>query len=222
VDLPGVECRYFLAVSTTVPAQVLGLRGTSNLKNALLDVQITDELDTDLSMRLHRGFAVSSLAVLADVRPRLDKARPVRLVGHSLGGAQAVILGLWLQKEGFIVERVVTFGQPQLTNARGGGKAAGLPLLRVVNDRDLVPFMPPAEIVPFLKSYRPFGPEVVLLEGPSYYRPVSRAPDLPRLRAFVDALQAGGTPPEIQEHGIAVYAFRLSTKADAAQEVPAP
>jgi triacylglycerol lipase len=217
-DLPGVESRYFLAVSSG--AQILGVRGTANLRNAVIDSQVADELDPVLGIRLHRGFARATQAVLADALPRLDKDRPVRLVGHSLGGAEAVILGMHLVRQGYRVERIVTFGQPQVTNRRGGDAFADLPLLRISDDRDMVPFLPPAEAVPFLNSYRHFGPEIVLYGGSDYRRAASRPLDRPRVETFLHAVQAGDVPPDIREHFIATYVERLAALRTGAVEMP--
>ncbi len=74
------------------------------------------------------------------------KTDTVSLTGHSLGGAEAVILAMYLKTEGWKVSRVVTFGQPKVTDADGSKRFRDLPVLRVVNANDSVPLVPPLEV----------------------------------------------------------------------------
>jgi hypothetical protein len=47
-----------------------------------------------------------------------------------------------LRAEGFPVSRIVTFGQPKVTNEAGVDRYRDLPLLRIVNHDDPVPLLP--------------------------------------------------------------------------------
>jgi hypothetical protein len=47
-----------------------------------------------------------------------------------------------LHAEGFPVGRIVTFGQPKVTNEAGVDRFRDLPLLRIVNHDDPVPLLP--------------------------------------------------------------------------------
>ena len=132
---------YFLARNSA--RQVLSFRGTSNLENVLVDLKVSLMLDSKLGIQLHRGFAETSSSVLKYLPPSLDKSIPIVITGHSLGGAVAVIVALYLQQEGYDVQQVVTFGQPKVTNVGGAASFNDLPLLRVVTVKDIVPLVPP-------------------------------------------------------------------------------
>ncbi|MBL0059893.1 MAG: hypothetical protein IPP35_12580 [Elusimicrobia bacterium] len=66
------------------------------------------------------------------------------------------------------MSRVVTFGQPKVTDADGAKKFRDLPLVRIVNVNDPVPLVPPLEIKYLKKPYAHLGVEVTLLDGPFY------------------------------------------------------
>ena len=85
---------------------------------------------------------------------------------HSLGGAVAAILTIYMIEDGVEVVRVVTFGQPQFTTADGVKRLSFLPLARVVDENDVVPMVPPATATNLsFGPYEHVGPEVILLEG---------------------------------------------------------
>ncbi len=66
------------------------------------------------------------------------------LVGHSLGGVAALRLALMLSQAGRRVNRVLTFGQPRfLTDKTVAATASALPVLRVIDSRDVVHFAYP-------------------------------------------------------------------------------
>jgi len=91
------------------------------------------------------------------------------VTGHSLGGAVAALLAIYLIEDGYKVVRVVTFGQPKFTTAIGVEKLAFLPIIRVVDENDIVPMLPPTLFAN--KKYGIYGhvgSEAVLLDGPNY------------------------------------------------------
>lgn len=68
---------------------------------------------------------------------------PIKLTGHSLGGAVAVIVAAKLKIRGYRVDKVMTFGAPKATDARGAERLRELlSVLRVTHERDPVPLMP--------------------------------------------------------------------------------
>lgn len=106
----------------------------------------------------HRGFSTQADAILADLKtqqPRAGLDRPLWFTGHSLGGALAVLLALRLSNTaGFKLGGLVTFGQPKVGDA-ALSQAITQQLLpfyrRYVNQRDIVPKLPP------LPDYRHSG-----------------------------------------------------------------
>jgi hypothetical protein len=168
-ELPVSAVSYYLARSSS-GLQQLAFRGTANLENVLVDLDVQLQLDKDLGIQLHQGFSAAAKAVYDNALPYLDKTKPVQTTGHSLGGAVAVIVGMYLQRDGFQLTNVITFGQPKVTNVEGAGAFQGLPLTRVVTPSDIVPLVPPLSPLQLqnLDIYWHMGNEVILLPGKQY------------------------------------------------------
>lgn len=168
-ELAESAVSYFLTRSP-LGVQQLAFRGTSNLENVLVDLDVQLQLDKRLGIQLHQGFSAAAEAVYEDALPFLDKTKSVQTTGHSLGGAIAVIVGMYLQRDGFQLTNVVTFGQPKVTNVQGAEVFQSLPLTRVVTPSDIVPLVPPLSPLQLqnLDIYWHMGNEVILLPGKSY------------------------------------------------------
>ncbi|MGO2354606.1 MAG: lipase family protein [Marinomonas foliarum] len=140
--------------------------GTANLENAMLDLDLELKPDAILDIKLHQGFGSGAKAVYEDIKPFLTKDQPIHLTGHSLGGAIAVILGMYLQNDGYPVEQIITFGQPKVTNVTGANKFHTLPLTRVVTPDDIVPLVPPISPMQIkdLDIFWHMGEEIILID----------------------------------------------------------
>ncbi len=108
--------------------------------------------------KAHQGFCTQADAILADLQqqqPQAGLERPLWITGHSLGGALAILLALKLsQKPGSKLAGVVTFGQPKVGDVQLSQAITAqlLPFYRrYVNQRDIVPKLPP------LPDYRHSG-----------------------------------------------------------------
>jgi triacylglycerol lipase len=161
--IPLSQVSYFLSRANGV--QTIAIRGTANLENAMLDLDLELKPDAILDIKLHQGFGSGAKTVYEDIKPFLAKNQPIHLTGHSLGGAIAVILAIYLQKDGLPVEQVITFGQPKVTNVTGANKFDDLPLVRVVTLNDIVPLVPPISPMQIrdLDIFWHMGEEVILL-----------------------------------------------------------
>ena len=166
--IPLSQVSYFLSRANGV--QTIAIRGTANLENAMLDLDLELQPDSQLNIKLHQGFGSGAKAVYEDIQPFLSKEHPIHLTGHSLGGAIAVILAMYLEKDGFAVEQVITFGQPKVTNATGAKMFSSLPLTRVVTPNDIVPLVPPISPMQIkdLDIFWHMGEEVILLGGKTF------------------------------------------------------
>ena len=159
-----IDVRYFIETDIANREQTLSVRGTAEKPNVWQDIEITLIPDSVLGISLHSGFQTDAVAILEDASPHLRKDFSLRITGHSLGGAVAVILGLYLENEGYNVERVVTFGQPRFTTQELDATSLSN-TTRVVNDRDLVPMIPPHSV---FGAYQHSSPEVILREASDY------------------------------------------------------
>ena len=207
---------YFLAGNADM--QKLSIRGTSNLENVLVDIDVSLTLDTQLGEQLHRGFAEAALAVFHHVKPSLDKSIPIVTTGHSLGGAVAVIVALYLQQDGYEIQQVVTFGQPKVTNVAGAASFESLPLLRVVTIKDIVPLVPPVSPLQLqeLDIYWHLGEEIILLPGQEYSS-VRGIKSMLRATTFTSSV-----PDEsnVKAHQMTTYLNLINQKIALSKEVP--
>lgn len=166
--LPDSQVSYFLSRSNGV--QTIAVRGTANLENALVDVDLALQFTPALNIILHQGFAAATQAIYQDVKPYLIEDMPIATTGHSLGGAVAVILAMHLAHDHYPLQQVMTFGQPKVTNVAGAKAFAALPLIRVVTPHDIVPLVPPLSPLQIkdLDIYWHIGEEVILLGDHEY------------------------------------------------------
>jgi triacylglycerol lipase len=141
-NLARVDVRAFVEVDEAQRRQWVVVRGTANLMNAAEDADYAKVEAPDLGIVVHQGFHDDAEAVWTFARPLLKPGLETRITGHSLGGALALLIAMRLQTEGFPVGRIVTFGQPKVTNAKGVDRFRDLPLLRIVNHDDPVPLLP--------------------------------------------------------------------------------
>jgi hypothetical protein len=144
--------------------QTIVFRGSGHPRNFLVDLNFRPSRSDKLKCRIHRGFLKSVSEIDAIATGLLDKKRKVRIAGSSLGGALAVVYGMFLKKQGFDIDLIITFGQPRVTDKKGRAIWGGLPLVRVVNRTDAFPAIPPYQ--PF--GYAHFG-RMILLHDDYYY-----------------------------------------------------
>ncbi len=215
-DLPESDVRFFVLVDDRTRTQHIAVRGTSNLTNIRVDATFTPEPDVNLGVPLHLGFSRAGAELHENVRPYLKRDYRTTVTGHSLGGALAAILGMHLKADGYRVTRVITFGQPKVTNVDGARRYGDLPILRFVNRND-----PVAEVPPLLSlrdvdwRYSHVGPEVILWTGNRYIY-VERHQAL-----FTAVLSFWGNlgNHEVAEHTMEAYLASLRNKVHGAEEI---
>ena len=118
---------------------IIVFRGTANLKNVGTDIDLRPFKDDELDAYIHRGFRDAAMFTLDDIKKNYKIEKTVYLTGHSLGGAIAQIIGLWLDNDGYNVQ-IYTFGSPKVSTTFFGNQPNHY---RVTLRNDPVPFMPP-------------------------------------------------------------------------------
>ncbi len=160
--LPLTKIRYMILGSENGQPQHIILRGTKDWASLLMDAQFIKAEDHN-GTELHSGFLKVAREFINLEQSHLNPESPVIISGHSLGGAAGIIIGSFLQESGFEIQKIITFGHPRLTNLKGAERLSDLPIVRVINSTDPVPFLPPKFI-----RYRHFGKVVVLRGGESF------------------------------------------------------
>ncbi|MEN6477039.1 MAG: lipase family protein [Rectinema sp.] len=211
IELPGVKNRYGIFVDDTGHNQYVAIRGTANFHNALLDVEFFKEKSPELEIFVHRGFETAARALYADLKPRLVHGYRLYISGHSLGAAEAQLLGMMLKVDGVAVTRIVASGPPKITDAEGWRRYADLPVVRVAAPFDPVPFLPPGGLVYDENPYIQGGPLLMILDGramtvvkPEFFGTLSDA---------FRAIGKAGKKFDIADHMVRSYAARLNEKA---------
>jgi hypothetical protein len=143
-ELAGCRVQFAVVDDRQNAVQWIALRGTFNPRNALVDGRMKVAWEPRLNAYIHSGFLRAAREAYDAIRPMLDPARQIRITGHSLGGAVAVILTALLAEDRgrFTIGRTVTFGQPMVTDINGARLLQKHSLLRIVNRGDPVAMLP--------------------------------------------------------------------------------
>ncbi len=217
IDLPTVAGRVIILTDHAQRVQWIAARGTENFEDVLLDAESVSRPDRHAGVRLHRGFEKYADAAYARVYPLLRQGYRVNLTGHSLGGAAAAIIMMYLHADGVQLGEVVTFGQPKVTDAYGVARYAGAPITRVVDCRDPIPLTPPRGIRSAQNGeFRHFGREIVLYDGPLH----SVLPEHYAERLDVTSFWHSLPRIEARDHKMSNYRARIEPKLHGAREIP--
>lgn len=212
----SVDVLYFLETDRQQNTQTLTIRGTVNKPNVWQDAEIELVKDNRLGINLHKGFRDDAVKIYADVKPYLKKNYSIRVTGHSLGAAIAAINAGYLHKDGFKVDRLVTFGGPKVTD-KEGKKAVPSSIIptRVVHDDDVVSMLPPSGFL--FGSYQHFGPEVILRDGRKYVY----LPDHDANRLSIGEFWRNITDFSTKDHHMSAYLSNIEEKVEnGARQVP--
>ena len=132
---------------------IIVIRGTANEANVLSDIDIRLVSDARTGIRLHKGFRDAATTIMQIIDTSMTTRgiaqgqtrtypleQTVHVTGHSLGGAVAQIIGMWLHKRGKNVQ-VYSYGSPKVSSeVLSGGQPTHW---RVVRLSDPIPFTPP-------------------------------------------------------------------------------
>ncbi len=210
------EVSYFLTIINDV--QVIAVRGTANTQNVMVDLDLQLIPSDTLGIQLHQGFANAASSIFKDIKPSLNKQQAISTTGHSLGGAVALILAMHLQKQGYLLTSVMTFGQPKVSNITGASKFNDLPLIRVVTQDDIVPLVPPLSPLQLknLDIYWHSGEEIILMKANEF----SRTEGLKSMMRATKILSAVPDERNLKAHQMTTYLDLIKGKLKSAKQVP--
>ena len=132
---------------------IIIIRGTANDANVLSDIDVRLVDDTRTGIKLHKGFRDVAVTIMQIIDTATKTGRivqgnqlqyplehTVHVTGHSLGGAVAQIIGMWLHTRGKNVQ-IFSYGSPKISSqVLSGGQPTHW---RVVRRSDPIPFTPP-------------------------------------------------------------------------------
>jgi len=119
---------------------IIVIRGTANKSNVESDIDVRLVSDARTGIYLHKGFRDASITIMQILDESYTIEHTVHVTGHSLGGAVAQIIGMWLHKRGKNVQ-IYSYGSPKVSSqVMSGGQPTHW---RVVRLSDPVPFTPP-------------------------------------------------------------------------------
>ncbi|MFV2004075.1 MAG: lipase family protein [Gammaproteobacteria bacterium] len=216
-QITGYEVSYTLATNDVAKKHILAVRGTANLKNVIVNsafVLVPDKLS---GIDIHQGFLLSARDIYQQVQPVIKPGYTIDTVGHSLGGAAALILAMMLDAQGYPVGEVVTFGQPKVTNITGSRKFKHLNIKRLVTDKDMVPLVPPVDLMDLMKLsiFWHQGTEIVLYEDNRY----SVLTGMDSMRRAADFLSDMPSEQHLNNHFMTTYIQYLKAKLNSPEEV---
>ena len=159
-DLGQSRGKLFIVTDSYYKTQTIVIKCTGII-SLLKDSSLYKRSGSELNASFHQGLEDRAYEAHKIVVPLIRKGYKTYIVGHATGGGAAVILMAYLKRDGFSIEKVVTFGQPRVTNRIGVDFYKDFPLVRVVLKSDVVP------LLPLGSTYKHFGFEV-FLDGDNY------------------------------------------------------
>ena len=119
---------------------IIVIRGTANEANVLSDIDVRLIKDVRTGIYLHKGFRDAAITIMQILDNDHTVEHTVHVTGHSLGGAVAQIIGMWLHNRGKNVQ-IYSYGSPKVSSqVLSGGQPTHW---RVVRSSDPIPFTPP-------------------------------------------------------------------------------
>ena len=115
--------------------------------------------------------------------------------------------------------KVITFGQPKVTNLNGSQRFAHLDVTRIVMPKDVVPLVPPFDPVDIANKfdiYWHLGTEVLLQQKNTY----SQLAGMQSMMRVTDFLNQTISEENLQQHYMQLYIESLSRKLVNPERIP--
>jgi len=216
-QVDGFSVAYVLATNDAAKKHILAVRGTANVENAIVDAAFVLVPDKVSGIDIHQGFLLSARDIYQKVKPEINPNYEIDTIGHSLGGASALILAMMFDAQGYKVGEVITFGQPKVTNISGSRKFEHLNIKRLVTPKDVVPLVPPIDPMDLMKLsiFWHQGTEIVLYEN-NEYSVLTGTDSMMRTTSFLNDI-----PDEqnLTNHFMTTYIKHLKTKLEKPVEI---
>ncbi|MES2744989.1 MAG: lipase family protein [Bdellovibrionota bacterium] len=170
---------------------LVAVRGTTSFLETLQDMRLAQSSLSGIGLpgKAHRGFVSLYQQVYRELGPilkqrNLESPKPIVLVGHSMGGAVALLLAMKLEAEGFAVQSLYTSAQPRVGDEifyREVSSTLDGRYFRLENSHDFVPHVPPSTSVGsdfasifFAEGTRSYSSLTRLVETLDYGLPVGK------------------------------------------------
>ena len=209
-QIPGYSVAYIYAVNDESRQALITVRGTSNVENAVVDAAFVLVPDRITGVDIHQGFLLSARDIYLQLKPEIDPSYTVNTIGHSLGGAAALILAMMIDAQGYEVGKVITFGQPKVTNISGSRKFSHLDVTRLVTPKDIIPLVPPMDPMDMM-NFSIFwhqGTEVLLYADQRY----SVLSGMKSMMRAADFLNDVPSQRHVSDHFMTTYIRHLENK----------
>ncbi len=216
-QLDGYSVAYAFATNDQTRQHMIAVRGTSNAENAIVDAAFVLVADPLTGIDIHQGFLLAARDIYQQIQPEIKSGYSINTVGHSLGGAVALILAMMFDAQDYSVGKVITFGQPKVTNISGSRKFKHLNVVRLVTPKDIVPLMPPLDPMDLmnLSIFWHQGTEVVLFKN-KQYAVLSGTDSMLRASDFLNDIPS---EQHLKNHFMTTYIKHLKSKLHSPEEV---
>lgn len=216
-QLEGYSVGYAIATNDVRRQHVIAVRGTSNVENVIVDAAFVLVPDKITGIDIHQGFLLSARDIYQQILLQLKPGYTINTIGHSLGGAAALIIAMMLDAQGHPVGEVITFGQPKVTNISGSRNFKHLDVTRLVTPKDIVPLMPPLDPMDMLNLsiFWHQGTEIILFDKGRY----SVLTGVNSMMRATDFLNDMPSEQHINNHFMSTYISRLESKLHSVEQV---
>lgn len=216
-QLDGYSVAYVIATNDSTRQHIIAVRGTSNVENVIVDAAFVLVPDKLTGIEIHQGFLLSARDIYQKILAEIKPGYKINTIGHSLGGAAAIIVAMMLDAQGHSIGEVITFGQPKVTNISGSRKFKHLNVKRLVTPKDVVPLTPPLDPMDMMKLsiFWHQGTEIVLFKN-NQYAVLTGTDSMMRMSDFLNDMPSD---QHIRNHFMTTYISHLKTKLDSPEEV---
>lgn len=216
-QLEGFSVGYVIATNDVTRQHVIAVRGTSNVENVIVDAAFVLVPDEITGIDIHQGFLLSARDIYQQILSEINPDYTVNTIGHSLGGAAALIIAMMLDAQDYQVGEVITFGQPKVTNITGSRSFKHLNVTRLVTPKDMVPLVPPLDPMEMmnLSIFWHQGTEIVLYKN-NQYSVLTGIDSMMRATSFLNDIPS---EQHVSNHFMSTYISHLKTKLGSSEEI---